>query len=201
MLLRDVKKKLGSFSLSVDNLTISEPGIYGLIGPNGCGKSTLTKIITGLLAPDSGTVDTEGLSAKDITYLSRKPYIMEDTVYNNLVYPLKLRNIKLEENEIAAFLGKMKFTQRGNQRAKSLSGGELQKLAFLRSLIFRPKFIVADEAMTALDGESLELFENTIIEDQEREQSIWLIVSHHMPHINRICKKVYSMLDGRLRED
>jgi len=198
MVLRDVKKSLGSFSLSIDNLTISEPGIYALIGPNGCGKSTLTKIITGLLAPDSGTVDTEGLSARDITYLSRKPYIIEDTVYNNLVYPLKLRNIKLEENEIAAFLDKMKFTQRGSERAKSLSGGEQQKLAFLRALIFRPKFIVADEAMTSMDRESLLLFENTIIEEQEREQSIWIIVSHHMPHIKRICKKIYSMRDGKL---
>ncbi|MCL2601704.1 MAG: ABC transporter ATP-binding protein [Treponema sp.] len=201
MIVSNVKKNLGDFSLCVDTFVVSHPGIYGLIGPNGSGKSTLAKIITGLLSPDSGTVDTEGLSAKDITYLSRKPYIMEDTVYNNLVYPLKLRNMKFEENEIAAFLDKMKFTERRNQRAKSLSGGEQQKLSFLRAVIFKPKLIVVDEAMTAMDMESLELFENTIIEEQEKEKSIWIIISHQMPHINRICKKIYSMFDGKLMTD
>ncbi|MCL2602757.1 MAG: ABC transporter ATP-binding protein [Treponema sp.] len=200
MILSGVKKKQGSFSLSIDSFTVPQPGIYGLIGPNGCGKSTLAKIITGLLAPDSGTVDTEGLAAKDITYLSRKPYMMEDTVYNNLVYPLTLRNIKPQPEELALFLDKMKFTQRANQRAKSLSGGEQQKLAFLRAVIFKPKLIIADEAMTAMDMESLELFENTIVEEQAKEKSIWIIVSHQMPHINRICKKIYTMSDGEINE-
>jgi len=198
MRLTGIKKKLGDFSLVIDNLTITKPGIYGLIGPNGSGKSTLAKIMAGLLVPDEGKIDTEGLNEKDITFLSRKPYMMDDTVYNNLMYPLQVRGIKPDSYTTALFLSKMNFTNRSKQRAKSLSGGEQQKLAFLRAIIFKPKFIIADEAMTAMDMDSLDYFEKTIKEEQEREKSIWIIISHQMPHIRRICDSVFFMYDGKM---
>jgi ABC-type multidrug transport system ATPase subunit len=199
MILTGVEKKLGDFSLCIDTLEISEPGVYGLIGPNGSGKSTLAKIMAGLLKPDRGTVDPEGLSQRDITYLGRKPYMMEDTVYNNLVYPLLLRKIKPDTELTAAFLDKMKFSHRTKQKAKSLSGGEQQKLAFLRAIIFKPRLVIVDEAMTAMDMDSLDLFEQTILEEQKKEKSIWIIISHQMPHITRLCKHVYSMNNGRMQ--
>ncbi|MCL2276819.1 MAG: ABC transporter ATP-binding protein [Treponema sp.] len=198
MRLTGIKKKLGDFTLVIDNLAIEKPGIYGLIGPNGSGKSTLAKIMAGLVNPDEGDVDSEGLTDKDITFLSRKPYMMDDSVYNNLVYPLQVRNIKPDSYTTALFLSKMNFSSRSKQRAKSLSGGEQQKLAFLRAVIFKPKFIIVDEAMTAMDMDSLDYFENTIKEEQEKEQSIWIIISHQMPHIKRICDSVFFMYDGKM---
>jgi len=198
MLLTGVEKKLGDFSLCIENLAVQKPGVYGLIGPNGCGKSTLAKIMTGLLDPDRGVVDSEGLTSKDITLLNRKPYMMDDTVYNNLVYPLKLRGIKPDIEVINDYLNRMGFSKRQKQRAKSLSGGEQQKLAFLRAIIFKPKFVIADEAMTALDIDSLDIFERTIIEEQKKQGSIWIIISHQMPHIRRICESVFFMYDGKM---
>jgi len=198
MLLSGIEKKLGSFSLCIERLDISEPGVYGLIGPNGSGKSTLAKIMAGLLKPDCGTVDTKGLNQSDITFLSRKPYMMDDTVYNNLVYPLKLRKIKPDPEFIDELLGRMNFSRRAKQKAKSLSGGEQQKLAFLRAIIFKPKLIIADEAMTAMDMDSLDLFEKTILEEQEKEKSIWLIISHQMSHIKNLCSRIYNMDNGRI---
>jgi len=209
MLLTGVKKKLGGFSLSVDNLQISKPGVYGLVGSNGSGKSTLAKIMAGLIKPDSGTVDTEGLTFRDITFLGRKPYMMDDTVYNNLVYPLQVRNIKPEPELVSEFIDKMGFSkhvkvgaaQGAAQGAKSLSSGEQQKLAFLRAVIFKPKFVIADEAMTAMDMDSLDMFEKTILEEQKKENSIWIIISHQMPHIRRICDVVFFMHDGKVKTD
>jgi ABC-type multidrug transport system ATPase subunit len=201
MILTNVNKKLGDFSLCIDNLVLSKPGIYGLIGPNGSGKSTLAKIMTGLLQPDSGTVDTEGLSFRDITYVTRKPYMMDDTVYNNLVYPLNLRNITPDPQLINDYLDKMNFSKRSKERAKSLSGGEQQKLSFLRAIIFKPRFIITDEAMTAIDMDSFELFENMILEEQKKTESIWIIISHQMPHIRRLCELVYNMKDGKVKND
>ena len=197
MILNKVQKKLGDFSLCIDKLIISEPGIYGIIGPNGSGKSTLAKIIAGLIEPDSGSVNTEGLNMRDITFLGRKPYMMDDTVYNNLIYPLEIRNIKTNTDIIDEFLDRMKFLKRSKQRAKSLSGGEQQKLSFLRAIIFKPKLVIADEAMTAMDMDSLDLFEKTIIEEQKKENSIWIIISHQMPHIRRICDYLFFMHDGK----
>ena len=201
MILTGVKKKLGDFSLCVDRFAASKPGIYGLIGPNGSGKSTLAKLIAGLLEPDSGSINSEGLSPKDITFLGRKPYMMDDTVYNNLVYPLKLRNKKPDPDIISSFLDRMKFSHRGKQRAKSLSSGEQQKLAFLRAIIFNPRFVIADEAMTAMDIDSLDLFEKTILEEQKKENSIWIIISHQMPHIRRVCDTLFFMYDGKVEAE
>jgi len=200
MILTGVKKKLSDFSLCIDELVISKPGIYGLIGSNGSGKSTLAKIIAGLLEPDNGSINTEGLNNRDITYLSRKPYMMDDTVYNNLMYPLNLRNIKLDSELVNECLDKFNLLQKSKQKAKSLSGGEQQKLAFIRAIIFKPKFIIVDEAMSALDMESIDLFEKTIIEEQKKEKSIWVIISHQMSCIKNLCEYLFLMREGNVNE-
>src|SRR5215469_4499402 len=107
MTLARIEKKKGDFSLCIDKLDIPGPGIYGIVGPNGAGKSTLAKLMAGLLEPDRGSIDTGGLGPRDITHLSRKSYMMDDTVYNNLVYPLRLRNIKPDPKLIVDYLEKM----------------------------------------------------------------------------------------------
>ena len=198
MVLTGVEKKLGDFSLCIERFVIPGPGIYGLIGPNGSGKSTLAKLMTALLAPDRGSIDAGGLEPRDITFLSRKPYMMDDTVYNNLVYPLRLRNIKPDPKLTAAFLDTMGFSGKGKQRARSLSSGEQQKLAFLRAVIFKPRLVIADEAMTALDIDSLDVFENMILEEQKKENTVWIIISHQMPQVRRLCQRVFFMYNGRM---
>ncbi|MCL2320077.1 MAG: ABC transporter ATP-binding protein [Treponema sp.] len=198
MILTGVEKKLGNFSLCIEKLVIPGPGIYGLAGPNGSGKSTLARLMTGLLEPDRGSIDTGGLGPRDITLLPHKPYMMDDTVYNNLVYPLKLRNIKPEPRLIAGYLERMGLAGRGKQKARSLSGGEQQKLAFFRALIFRPRLIIADEAMTALDIDSLDLFEQMILEEQKKDPVIWIIISHEMTHVRRLVNHLFFMYQGSI---
>jgi len=201
MILNGIEKKLGDFSLNIEQFAVSKPGVYGLIGPNGSGKSTLAKIMAGLIPSDKGTVDTEGLNGRDITFLGRKPYMMEDTVYNNLIYPLEVRKIKPDTEIINEYLDRMGFLKRAKQRAKSLSGGEQQKLSFLRAIIFKPKLIIADEAMTAMDMDSLDLFEKIIIEEQKKENSIWIFISHQMPHIRRVCDYIFFMNEGKIEKE
>jgi ABC-type multidrug transport system ATPase subunit len=92
----------------------------------------------------------------------------------------------------------MGFSEKGKQKARSLSGGEQQKLAFLRALIFKPRLVVADEAMTAMDMDSLDLFENMILERQKDDPIIWIIISHQMPHIRRLCDFIFFMYQGRI---
>jgi ABC-type multidrug transport system ATPase subunit len=198
MLLDGVKKNLGNFSLCIERFETPGPGIYGIIGPNGSGKSTLAKLMAGLLEPDNGSIDSLGLGSRDITYLQRKPYMMDDTVYNNLVYPLRVRGINPDMDIINEYLDKMRFSDRRKQKAKSLSGGEQQKLAFLRALIFKPRLIIVDEAMTALDIDSLDLFESIILKQQEKDPLIWIIISHQMPHIKRLVDRIFFMNQGRI---
>jgi len=192
------RQESGEFSLCIERLAIPGPGIYGLIGPNGSGKSTLAKLMAGLLECDSGSIDTGGLGLRDITLLSRKPYMMDDTVYNNLVYPLRLRGIAPDPELTAAYLERMGFSERGKQKARSLSSGEQQKLSFLRALIYKPRFVIVDEAMTALDIDSLDVFENMILEEQKKENTVWIIISHQMPHIRRLCSRIFFLYNGRM---
>ena len=201
MTLSGVEKKLGSFSLNIDKLLIPRLGIFALIGPNGSGKSTLAKIMAGLLEPDRGFVDTEGLGPRDITFISRKPYLLNDTVYNNLVYPLKLRKMKPQSSLIDDYLEKTGFPDRRKQKARSLSGGEQQKLSLLRALIFKPRFIIVDEALTALDIDSLDFFENLILEEQQKDPVTWIIISHRMSQIRRLAGHVFFMYDGKIENE
>jgi ABC-type multidrug transport system ATPase subunit len=201
MKLTGIEKKLGNFSICIEKFSISVPGIYGLVGPNGSGKSTLAKLMAGLLEPDRGSIDHEGLNSKEITLLQRKPYLLNDSVYNNLVYPLKLRNIKPDLALVDFYLEKMGLSERRKQKARSLSSGEQQKLAFLRALIFKPRFIIADEAMTAMDIDSLDLFENMIIESVEKDNCIWVIISHQMPHIRRLAGFLFFLYGGKIEAE
>jgi ABC-type multidrug transport system ATPase subunit len=201
MILTGIEKKLGDFSLDVEKLTVDKPGIYGLVGPNGCGKSTVAKIMAGLMEVDRGLIDTGGLTQKDITLLSRKPYMMDDTVYNNLVYPLRLRNINLDPKLIDEYFEKMGLSERRKQKARSLSSGEQQKLAFLRAIIFKPRLIIADEAMTALDIDSLDLFERTILDEQKKDPIIWIIISHQMTHVRRLADRLFFMYSGKIETE
>jgi len=190
----------GAFSLFVNSLTIPAPGIYCLIGPNSCGKSTTATILCGILQPDSGEIDMS-LDRRDITMITQKPYIMDDTVYNNLAYPLRLRGVKAYKDVCDAYLEKIGFLERKNQRAKGLSGGERQKLALLRAMIFQPRLIILDEAMTDLDLDSLELFEGMILERQKQDPIIWIIISHQLAQVKRLCDYIFFFTNGKLEAE
>jgi ABC-type multidrug transport system ATPase subunit len=200
MKITDLKITLGNFSLSIAALRINQPGIYGLIGPNGCGKTTAAKLIMGLLPATSGNVDWEGLSAREVTYLPQKPYMMTASVEQNLVYPMKLRGTEPDAERTNALLAAVGLFERRKQNARTLSSGEQQKLALMRAMIFRPRFIIMDEALTDLDIDSLDKAEELIIGAQKRDSTIFFIISHQLPHVKRLCGSIFFMEGGRIVE-
>lgn len=192
-----LQKQLGDFSLKIDNLEFEIGAVHGLIGPNGSGKSTLAKIIVGITEPDFGKINLAPLSQNDITMTSQKPYLLHDTVYNNLIYPLKIRKIKPDESEINSLLDKCGMLDKKKQYARSLSSGEQQKLSFIRAMIFKPKLIIIDETLSNLDPDSVELFENIILDKQKNDPITWISISHQLVHISKICDKIHFLSDGQ----
>jgi ABC-type multidrug transport system ATPase subunit len=196
----DVKKELGNFNLDIRNLELESGCIHGFIGGNGSGKTTVAKLIAGILSPDSGEIQYEGLRSTEITMTTQKPYILHSSVYDNLIYPLRIRKIKPDETEIDKILKKYNMLDKKSQYARTLSSGEQQKLSFLRMMVFKPKLVIVDETLSNLDSESLELFENRILEIQQEENMTWIIISHQLPQILKLCDKVHFFSKGRIVE-
>lgn len=197
MKITNLKKKVAAFELFVDDLYIEQGKIHGIVGPNGCGKTIFLKLIMGIMKPDGGQIDYEGLTPRDITMMTQRPYLMHTSVYKNLIYPLQIRGIEPDEKEIDQMLERAGLYRQKRQYAKSLSSGERQKLSFLRAMIFHPKMIIMDETLANLDEESEMLFKTMIQERQEREHVTWLIVNHQRDHVNQLYDNVYYMERGR----
>jgi ABC-type multidrug transport system ATPase subunit len=196
MRISNIVKKYDTFSLNWQRSDSFDTKVYGIIGPNGCGKTTLMKIAAGLVKPDGGHIDYNGLTARDVTMLFRKPYMMHDTVYRNLTYPLKIRKIKPDKEQVDFYLEMAGLQDIKNQYAPSLSGGQQQKLSFVRALIFSPKIIFIDEAFSNMDIESVALFEGHILKMQKDKPITWMIISHQLSNIKRLCDHVYFMHNG-----
>jgi len=198
MKISNVKKNYEKFSLFIKDLDMPEGKIYGIIGPNGCGKTTAMKLMAGVTKPDSGFIDYEGLTQRDITMVLRKPYILHDTVIRNLVYPLKLRGIKPDAGIVDHYLEITGLQNYRDEYALTLSGGEQQKLALVRALIFSPKMIFVDEAFSNMDIESVAFFENYILEMQKEKKKTWVIISHQLSNIRHLCEHVFFMFSGEV---
>ena len=198
MKISNLTKKFDKFALNWDEATHFEKKIYGIIGPNGCGKTTLMKILAGLVSPDGGNIDYGGLLPQDVTMVFRKPYMIHDTVYKNLIYPLSLRKIEPDEKLVEDLLEMAGLTEMRKQYALSLSSGEQQKLSFIRAMIFQPKLILIDEAFSNMDIESVARFESHILEAQKAAPSTWIVISHQLSNISRMCDYVYFMHGGKL---
>ncbi len=146
--------------LVLENISFELPAgsFTTLFGPNGCGKSTLVNIISGLDRPDSGEI--LGLDA----IRGKTAYVFQDyrrsllpwaTAKENILFPLKLRGVAKEEQQklFQEALELAKINLDWNQRVLSLSGGQAQAVAILRALIIKPKFLILDEPFAALDFE------------------------------------------------
>jgi ABC-type multidrug transport system ATPase subunit len=198
MRITELRKKIGKTDLYIDELKIESGMIHGLVGPNGCGKTTLLKLIMGITEPDSGAIDYEDLKLQDVTMMSQRPYLMHASVFDNIVYPLKIRGQKIDEDVINGLLERTGMLEMKDQYAGSLSSGERQKLSFLRAIVFHPKMILMDETLSNLDPDSEKLFRDMILEQHRKDGSTWLIVSHQWDEMNELFDKVHHMEKGRI---
>ena len=198
MRITELRKKVGKTDLYVEDLKIESGRIHGLVGPNGCGKTTLLKLIMGIITPDSGTIDFEGLKPSDVTMMSQRPYLMHKSVYENIIYPLKIRGEKIDAEQIDELLGRTGLLEIRDQYAGSLSSGERQKLSFVRAIVFRPKMVLMDETLSNLDSDSEKLFRELVLERHGEDGSTWLIVSHQWDEMNELFDEVHHMEKGRI---
>jgi len=186
------KKVLHGVSFNVKK---GEP--FAIIGRNGAGKSTTLKIILGMLAPDGGSVQTEG--QLKIGYLpEERGTYAETTVYDHMQLFGKLSHISNLEDEITRAIERFELTEYKEKKVKDLSKGNAQKLLLALTFLGHSNLIILDEPLSGLDPINKNLLKKIIHE--ERDNSYIMVSSHQMEFVEEICSEVMFLKDGRVIE-
>jgi tungstate transport system ATP-binding protein len=194
----------GQMIIDKVSVSISEAGICGLVGANGCGKTTLISLMAGLIQPDSGEVRITGMggmtpSPLRIGLMMQKPVIMRRSVYGNCDYVLAAEGIPVAERKarIADGLALVKLHHLKDQDARTLSSGEQQRMALARVLIAEPGVLLCDEATSNLDPQSTRMIE-AIVKSKAAAGLPVLWVTHHLAQLRRLANRVVFMEQGRV---
>tara|TARA_B100000963_G_scaffold286662_1_gene255744 strand:- start:828 stop:1565 length:738 start_codon:yes stop_codon:yes gene_type:complete len=187
------------------SFSISENEILGLLGPNGCGKTTTIAMMLGLLKPTSGRVIIHGLDIEKnrISLLHKmnfiSPYIelpKKLTVKENLIVYGKLYGVKYISQKIKYLSEKLRLEEFLNKKTGELSSGQKNRVSLAKALINEPSILFLDEPTASLDPETGD-FVRSFIEkiSKEKNMSI-LLASHNMDEVKRLCKNVLMMNNG-----
>ena len=187
------------------SFTINENEILGLLGPNGCGKTTTIAMMLGLLEPTKGKVIIHGqdIEKNRISLLHKmnfiSPYIelpKKLTVKENLIVYGKLYGVKLISERIKYLSEKLRLNEFINTKTGELSSGQKNRVSLAKALINEPSVLFLDEPTASLDPETGD-FVRSFIEkiSKEKNMSI-LLASHNMDEVKRLCKNVLMMNNG-----
>lgn len=190
---------------SVD-LSVRAGQVVGLIGANGSGKTTVLRMIAGLVRPSAGDVVVAGCHvsaeaggiAPGLGVLFDPPGLLPNlTGLQNLRMLASLRRT-IGEDEVRSWMVRVGLDPASRQRVGAYSQGMVQRLGLAQALMESPQVLLLDEPTNALDPESVDLVADLIREQQERGAAV-LIASHHLEEVERLCEPVWKIADGRLR--
>jgi tungstate transport system ATP-binding protein len=191
---------------SIDLVIAPRPGITVMLGPNGAGKSLLLQLLTGLLTPDGGTVRWAGRSpapsaSKRIGFVFQKPVLLRRSALANVAFSLAATGCaKAEVNAKAAqALHAAGLADCAHQPARSLSGGEQQRLALARAMSCGPELLVLDEPTAHLDPASVAAIEKLVIQAASMG-TVVLLVTHDIAQARRLAGNIVFMHAGRILE-
>jgi len=187
------------------SFTINENEILGLLGPNGCGKTTTIAMMLGLLKPSNGRVVIHGLDIEKnrISLLHKmnfiSPYIelpKKLSVKENLIVYGKLYGVKFISDRIKYLSEKLRLEEFINKKTGELSSGQKNRVSLAKALINEPSILFLDEPTASLDPETGD-FVRSFIEKISREKKMSiLLASHNMDEVKRLCKNVLMMNNG-----
>jgi ABC-2 type transport system ATP-binding protein len=205
---QDLTRTFGSFT-AVDHITfdVRVGEVFGFLGANGAGKTTAIRILTGLLAPTSGSARVAGYDVaresekikQSIGYMSQKFSLYEDlTVRENArlyggIYGLSDRDISERTAQILTRLG---FEDAADSRVKTIPLGWRQKLAFSVALLHRPRVVFLDEPTGGVDPIVRRQFWELIYESAQQGTTV-LVTTHYMDEAE-YCDRISIMVDGRI---
>ena len=193
------------------NMHIPEGSIYGFVGENGSGKTTIMRLLTGLAEPTHGSFTLNGVSNKSSEiYKVRKQMsaIVETasmvpsmTARENIIYQSLYLGIKITDEEIDDLLAKVHLEGVGNKKARNFSLGMRQRLGIALALMNKPKLMLLDEPMNGLDPQGIADLRDLLIELNEKEGMTILISSHILSELEKIASHYGFISHGKLVEE
>ena len=191
------------------NFKINEGEIFGMLGPNGVGKSTIFNLITGLIKPDSGKIKINNTNVLDFPiYLRTKKFkvgyvpqyggfFSDLTLYQNLkaIAEIVINNKNNEENKINELINKFELENLRNIKAKFLSGGQKKKLVIALSLLSDPNVLLLDECFAALDVLTIKMLQEIIV-NLQNEKKITICICDHQARDLLACVDVAMILSN-----
>lgn len=191
-------------------LEIAQGERLSLLGPSGCGKSTTLQLLAGLLAPDQGQIYLAGRSLNRVPPEQREMALVLQkgllfphlSVGENVAFGLKMRGVNRTEQEerAIAMLEQVQLAGFEDRKPSELSGGQAQRVALARSLVIRPKVLLLDEPLSALDASLRGDMQDLILRLQVETGVTMVIVTHDQGEAVVMSDRIALMFDGCLRQ-
>ncbi len=203
-----LSKKLFSFELNID-LRIDKGSFVSIFGPSGAGKTTILRLIAGLEKPDFGYIKVDNeiwYSSEDNinlpTRLRKIGFVFQDyalfenmSVGKNIEFALESKS---DSKLVDELLELVQLKEYKNQKISILSGGQKQRLALIRALARKPKLLLLDEPMSALDLSLRVSLQDELLLLQKKFNTTALMVSHEVSEVAKLSNYIYIVKDGKI---
>ena len=206
IMVNHISKRFGKTQAVRDiSFEVRSGEIFGLLGPNGCGKTTSIRIILDIYQPDSGSAEVLGgpMTAEKkakIGYLPEERGLYQDVPLERcLTYLASLKGMSDEaiKAKLPVFLEKFDLTAHAKKKAKELSKGMQQKGQLIATLIHDPEVIIIDEPFTALDPINTQLVKDVLDEERQKGKAI-IMCTHQMSQVESLCDRLVLVDQGRV---
>ncbi len=206
-----VSKRFGGIT-AVDrvSLDIRQNEFFALLGPSGCGKTTLLRMLAGFETPDEGGVLIDGQDMTDVPP-NRRPVNMvfqsyavfpHMSVFDNVAYGLRVANTPSGEigERVHEALAMVRLSEQAERKPDQLSGGQRQRVALARALVKRPKVLLLDEPLSALDAKLREAMQLELVRLQHTVGITFIIVTHDQHEALSMANRIAVMEAGQVRQ-
>ena len=194
------------------NFKIETGSIFGLLGPNGCGKTTTIGMILGLIKPTNGKILVKSKNVeieknrieilKKMNFIS--PYVelpKKLTVRENLIVYGKMYEVKDLRERINNLIDDLNLGEFENRKTGELSSGQKNRVSLAKSLINKPEILLLDEPTASLDPDTGDYIRSYIERYAEKNYTTILLASHNMNEVERLCSKVMMMKNGKIIDE